>query len=275
MTHGVDAYIGRMDNEEPDVDRDPLDNDLEAYAGMTPIPVIVRGKSVRELGPEFGGMTNFTVPLAGSAIPVQILQRRPTRKQAYVYNLDSSNNVVIAENPDKLSANPPVGYILPPGKEIKIEAQEGYWAVASSGGDVNSFDTVGGYGTATGPTAGTVIASIPATKLLEGAYIVTGSYYADGTLTAAEEDNFKLVAKGVTISQLLYPQTGGVQSLGPFYVDFFASAPTNITLQAVNNAGVAAVYHGTLIATPYPFVPQENINTGVLLGVRDEAYLQK
>ena len=275
MSGDVNTYVSHLDSEPIDIDRDPLDDDLEDYAGMTPIPVKNVGSKIEERGPQFGGMTNFSVPLAGTAVPVQILQRRPTRKQAYVYNLDSTNNVVIAEKPDKLSANPPVGYILPPGKEIKIEAQEGYWAVASSGGDVNSFDTVGGYGTATGPGAGGIIASIPATKLLNGAYIVTGSYYADGTLTAAEEDNFKLVAKGVTISQLIYPQTGGVQQLGPYYVDFFASGPTNITLQAVNAAGVAAVYHGELVATPYPFVPMQNLNANVLLGVRDEAYLAR
>jgi hypothetical protein len=254
-------------------DSDPLD-DEELLGRNQAVPVIEIGKKYEQLAPQFGACSLFNIPLAGTSPPVQILQRRPTRDQAYVFNYDSANDIVIAENPGKLQSGNIQGYIIPPGKESKLESQEPYWAIAANAGDVGSFDTIGGQGAVTGPTTGAVIAQIPATKLLEGVYQVTGTYYADGTLTAAEADNFKLVAKGVTISNLNYPQAGGVQSFGPYYVDFFASGPTNISIQAVNNAGVAAVYHAELVATPYPFTPQQNINTSVLVGVRDEAWLQ-
>lgn len=257
------------DNYEPD----PYDDELVTGA-MSAIPVRIVGTKTEALAPHFGACTGFTIPLAGTAPPVQILTRRPTREQAYVFNYDSANDVVIAESPGKVSAAVPVGYIIPPGKEIKIESQEPYWAIASTGGDSDSFDTVGAEGSALAPTAGQAIATLPASKLLEGVYQVTGNYYVDGTLTAAESDNFKLVAKGVTISQLLYPQAGGMMSFGPFYVDFFASNPTNITVQAVNNGGVAATYHASIVATPYPFQPQQNLNS-VFIGVRDEVWLQQ
>jgi len=254
-------------------DLDPYD-DEETLGRDSAIAVRVVGTKTEALAPHFGACTTFTIPQAGTAPPVQILTRRPTREQAYVFNYDSANNIVIAESLGKVSASPPVGYIIPPGKELKVESQEPYWAIASIGGDADSFDTVGAEGSATAPTAGQAIATLPATKLLEGVYQVTGNYYVDGTLTAAESDNFKLVAKGNTISQLLYPQAGGMQSFGPFYIDFFASNPTNITVQAVANGGVAAVYHASIVATPYPFTPQQNLNP-VLIGVRDEVWLQQ
>jgi hypothetical protein len=62
--------------------RDPLDVD------PLPVSIVKSPEELTSLGVEFGGASYFPVPLIGSAAPVQLLQRRPTRYKG-VISLDS------------------------------------------------------------------------------------------------------------------------------------------------------------------------------------------
>jgi hypothetical protein len=96
-----------------------------------PIDVrIVGPKGGGALAPDFGVCTNVTAQLAAAGLPIQLLQRRPFREQAWIRNTDAANSVIIAERSDKLQQTPPIGFILPPNTEEKIESQQPYWVVA-------------------------------------------------------------------------------------------------------------------------------------------------
>jgi len=53
-----------------------------------PVSIVKSEEELTSLAPEFGSTSNFSLPLIGTAQPVQILQRRPTRTKA-VLSLDS------------------------------------------------------------------------------------------------------------------------------------------------------------------------------------------
>jgi hypothetical protein len=103
----------------------------DAVSDIFPIDVrVVEAKGGGALAPDFGACSNVTVQLATTNVPTQIVQRRPTRQQAWIRNMDAANSVVIAERSDKLQQTPPVGFIIGPGQEEKICSQQPYWAVA-------------------------------------------------------------------------------------------------------------------------------------------------
>ncbi len=96
-----------------------------------PIDVrIVGPKGGGELAPDFGSCQNVTVQLASFGLPTQILQRRPFREQAWIRNMDPANSVMFAERQDKLQQGNPIGFIIAPGNEEKVESQQPYWAIA-------------------------------------------------------------------------------------------------------------------------------------------------
>jgi hypothetical protein len=107
----------------------------ESYQQVIPVEVKIVGKS-NDYAPEFGGCSYFIVPLAGVAagLPLQVLDRRPERKQAWIRNLDTANYVVIAETSAKLQQGIPQGFIIPPGQVERIESKQGYWAVVMPAG---------------------------------------------------------------------------------------------------------------------------------------------
>lgn len=107
--------------------------------------------------------------------------------------------------------------------------------------------SVSSYGTITAPAASGTIAGIG--SLPDGTYNVTVSYYLSGTVTAADTDNFKLVANSLTVAHLPCPASAasGEQVLQFSMTVVLASA--NITLQALAAGGVAAVYTATITAT--------------------------
>jgi hypothetical protein len=96
-----------------------------------PLDVRVVGpKGGGDLAPDFGACSTFTAQLAATQIPVQILQRRQMREQAWVRNTDAANAIMIAERIDKLQQAVPVGFIIPAGAEEKIESQQPYYVIA-------------------------------------------------------------------------------------------------------------------------------------------------
>lgn len=111
----------------------PAEEGFASDSGVDIFPLDVRivgPHGSGELAPDFGGCTNVTAQLAAAGLPVQVLQRRPTREQAWIRNTDVANSVMIAERQDKLQQGAPVGFILPPGTEEKISSQQPYWAIA-------------------------------------------------------------------------------------------------------------------------------------------------
>lgn len=65
---------------------DPYDDDIYALGNIKPIPVLNVGTATRSEAPEYGSWQGYTVPLLGSALPVQLLTRKPLRDEAYIYN---------------------------------------------------------------------------------------------------------------------------------------------------------------------------------------------
>lgn len=107
--------------------------------------------------------------------------------------------------------------------------------------------SVSGYGTVTAPAASGTIALVG--SLPAGTYNVTVLYYLSGTVTAADTDNFKLVANSISVAHLPCPASAasGEQVLQFSMTIDLASA--NITLQALAAGGVAAVYTATITVT--------------------------
>lgn len=107
--------------------------------------------------------------------------------------------------------------------------------------------SVSNYGAVTAPAANATIAGI--FSLPDGTYNVTVSYYLSGTVTAADTDNFKLVANSLTVAHLPCPASA---ASGEQVLQFSATvvvASGYISLLALTAGGVAAVYTATIIAT--------------------------
>jgi hypothetical protein len=105
---------------------------------ILPIPVRVLSdrQEVWKEAPNYGGCSYFVVPLlgSGSSTPVQVLQRRPVREQAWLRNHDAGNYVVISQQPQNLQQQVPQGFIIQPGAVERIESQQPYWAVVMPDG---------------------------------------------------------------------------------------------------------------------------------------------
>jgi hypothetical protein len=103
-------------------------------------------------------------------------------------------------------------------------------------------------GSVTAPTASQSIASIPTPPA--GLYQCTFYTELSGTITAAEQDNFRVLYNGGTAFNVLSqatPTTGVVQV--PFTINLQLNGLNGINLQALAAGGVAAVYSGMAIVT--------------------------
>ena len=107
--------------------------------------------------------------------------------------------------------------------------------------------SISGYGTITAPAAGGTVAAIVSTPV--GTYNVTVLYYLSGTVTAADTDNFKLVANSVTVAHLPCPANAASGDQVLQFSMTIVKATTTIALQALAAGSVAAVYTATIIAT--------------------------
>lgn len=107
--------------------------------------------------------------------------------------------------------------------------------------------SISSYGTITAPAGSGTIASIG--SLPAGTYNVTVSYYLSGTVTAADTDNFKIVANSSTVAHLPCPANAASGDQVLQFSVTIVLASTSITLQALIAGGVAAVYTATITAT--------------------------
>lgn len=66
----------------------PVTTDADDFMPITidPIPVFIAKDETREQAAHFGSLQSFTVPVAGTLQPTQILNRRPSRNTARIYN---------------------------------------------------------------------------------------------------------------------------------------------------------------------------------------------
>jgi hypothetical protein len=102
-------------------------------------------------------------------------------------------------------------------------------------------------GTATGPAAGQVIAVINVPP--PGVYHVRIYLSLSGTITAAEQDNMKLLVNSVVLTNLPVDAVAETVNVSPV-IECDVSVPAgNISVQAIAAAGVAAVYSCFLVAT--------------------------
>jgi len=103
---------------------------------LTPFPVYVVGKPGRKQAAHYGSIGYVTVP-ADTVVnqPIPVLQRRPTRNQAIIYNPVSVVNapVILSNNPAGLIGNPPLGFQLDSGQQVKLESQQPVYAIAGVG----------------------------------------------------------------------------------------------------------------------------------------------
>lgn len=101
---------------------------------MEPWPVFVTKDETRQLAAHYGSLQSFMVA-GDSAInqPVQILNRRPTRSKAIVYNPVSAtpSPVILSNSPGPLQQMPPIGFNLDSGQALELESQQPVWAIAS------------------------------------------------------------------------------------------------------------------------------------------------
>lgn len=219
------------------------------------------------IAPDFGGCSYYTVPVAGVGLPVQILQRRLLREQAWIRNNDSSNTVIFAENISKLQQTVPQGFVLGPGVEEKISAQQPYWAVVQNVTSGGGVATVSSQGIATSPvTAGEVVTSV--TGLAPGVYSVMAVIDMGSTATSADANNTALYLNGVLISNLGNSQNNGVYyPTGPITV-VVTQANSTLQMRIIGVGSGTANYLGTLYVTPQGSVTP----APVIVSVRDEAW---
>lgn len=99
-------------------------------------------------------------------------------------------------------------------------------------------------GTVTAPGAGGTIATI--TTAIDADYQVAVTIMLTGTITAAELNNFKVTANGVTLATLPIGAAAPA-SEGPLTYNFNVfSNGANIIVAAVGAGGVAAVYTASI-----------------------------
>lgn len=241
--------------------------EIDEDSAYDPVLVEVAGTVQRQNAPDFGGCSLFTAPVAGTGVPVQILNRRPTREQAYVRNNDGANSIIIAERLDKLQQGTPIGYTIGPGGTQKIESQQPYYAVAANiaGASPASFAATGAVAVV---GAGQVIVSevIPA-----GTYVVNWNLVLGGVPTVADDDNCQLMlgatvieiaVNGSTVSAA-YPQT-------PVTVVVPTGGGT-LQVQSIAAGSAAATYRVQLVATPTS--GSGSTPAPVSVSVLDEAWL--
>lgn len=110
-------------------------DDLDTEA-LTPFPVYMVNKPQRRQAAHFGSVSSVNVPADSTVnVPVPVLNRRPTRNQAIIYNPVSAVNapVILNNNPAGLVNNPPQGFQLDSGMQVKLESQQPVYAITGVG----------------------------------------------------------------------------------------------------------------------------------------------
>lgn len=81
---------------------------------------------------DFGSLTSVTVT---NTQAIQILNRRPTRKQAVIANTQVASPfpVILSHRLEPLQLATPQGYTLNPGLNLTIESQQPVYAIAVGG----------------------------------------------------------------------------------------------------------------------------------------------
>lgn len=212
--------------------------------------------------------STFTLPqgeIIGAGVqatePTQILQLDPLRKRAVV-SFNGTGQIVLAHSVQQatsLAANvqqaADEGALFTCPGSITVESTAPLWAVAISNSQA-ALNSAFAYGKATGPAAFTAIVTIPAGSLPAGQWSFTVTTFLDGTITAADEDNFRILVNGAVLAANIIqpgPTAAGVQAqamtTGPFTVTMTGAGA--ISVQSANNAGgIACVYHAEIVATP-------------------------
>jgi hypothetical protein len=217
----------------------------QVYDGP-PIPVHITSGShtdyTERLAPDFGSAGTFQLQPAGSAQPVQVLQRRYRRNKARVLVMSLNGSTSVS---------------TPSLSQTAV-------------------------GATTAPTAGQGIATIASANLPAGTYEVSGSVYLDGTVTPADGDNFKLninsthlLAPATSVvatpfgpffmtlngAQALVVQANAAGSAAAVYHASITAIPQTLN-QGVNNQSSAAVFHNRPDVLSLPNVPP---NTGIIV----------
>jgi hypothetical protein len=103
-------------------------------------------------------------------------------------------------------------------------------------------------GSATPTVASQGITTLPAVDLPAGLYNVTIQTYLDGTVTAADEDNFKLVWNGTSVSVLDNPAVA--DELTTTTLELELNGINSLIVQTHNAPSGTAVYHAVITASP-------------------------
>lgn len=94
---------------------EPFSVSANQELGILPVDVRVVDDMTRteSESPEFGSCQTYTIPQTGTALPVQILQRRLRREKAYIeVNFSVSGSVWFASTSNPLTNPNPSGYLV-------------------------------------------------------------------------------------------------------------------------------------------------------------------
>jgi hypothetical protein len=222
--------------------------------------------------------STFTLPQGeiigtgvGAIEPTQILQLDPLRQRA-VLSYSGSGQVILAHSVQQatsLAQNvqqaADQGALVTSPATMAVEATGPLWAVGLQASPSQNSNSA--HGAITSPTAGQAIATITGANLPAGQYTVSGTVYVDGTVAAADDDNMKLTVGGVTIMVIAYNGEATDQGVTIPPVTVTVNGAQSIALSAVAVGTTGAVYHGTIVATPFPFI---TTGGGLSVGVTQE-----
>jgi hypothetical protein len=252
VTVPTGEYIGDQDEWEAD--------DME----IPPVRVLLAGTNQRQNAPDFGGATLFSLPVAGTSLPVQILQRRPTREQAYVRNTDPANSILFAERPDKVQAG--IGFILGPGLTQKIESQQPYYGVSVPAA-ASSAASLAATGSAAIVAGGQTVVS---ETLPAGTYVVNWNMLLSAAATTADVDNAQLMIGATVIMVANYGDTLNTTYPQLPVTVVIPAGGAVLSVQSIGAGSATSTYRSSIVATPVGSAPG---SAPVTVAVLDEAWI--
>lgn len=205
--------------------------------------------------PQAAELATATTVVVGTANPrQQVLGRDVHRKRAVITALDApvvlAYSLAAAGDPQNAASavgQRASGVVLPVGQPYAIEHQGEVYAVAISGAAYTAAGpqaSTYAYAAVTSPAAYGNIVNI--TGLPSGIYSIGWTAELEGTVSATDVDNFRLVVNGTLVGKGL---SAGVTGIYPQQAVQVAVTTGSISVQTTGAGTVGAVYSAQLVVT--------------------------
>lgn len=201
-----------------------------------------------------------TIVINATTNPVQrILGRDPNRKRAVIMALDApvilTYSLAAASDPQNAANGPGLrasGFVLPVGMSYTIQHQGEVYAIApaTAYGPPVGVASSAAYGSAAAPGAFGNVVSV--SNLAAGIYNVSWTVSLEGTVSASDIDNFRLVASSVLITRSVNPGAVGAYVQGQAQVNVTSGGA--VLVQSNGAATAGSTYAAQLICTPVSLV---------------------